>query len=60
MANGESGAMGTAIEFRNVSYAAPRGRVVLDNVSLAIEEGTTRIRVGTALFGARTANGETA
>ena len=31
-----------------------------EDFALAIEEGTTRIRVGTALFGARTANGETA
>jgi len=46
MATGECGAMGTAIEFRNVSYAAPRGRVVLDNVSLAIEEGTTTAVLG--------------
>jgi hypothetical protein len=31
-----------------------------EDFALAIEEGATRIRVGTALFGARTANGETA
>jgi pyridoxal phosphate enzyme (YggS family) len=31
-----------------------------DDFALAIEEGATRIRVGTALFGARAANGETA
>jgi pyridoxal phosphate enzyme (YggS family) len=30
-----------------------------EDFALAIEEGATRIRVGTALFGARTANGET-
>jgi osmoprotectant transport system ATP-binding protein len=38
--------MGTAIEFRNVSYAAPRGRLVLDDLSLAIEEGTTTAVLG--------------
>ncbi len=31
-----------------------------EDFALAIEEGATRIRVGTALFGARAANGETA
>jgi hypothetical protein len=31
-----------------------------EDFALAIEEGATRIRVGTAIFGARTANGETA
>jgi len=31
-----------------------------EDFALAIEEGATRIRVGTALFGARMANGETA
>jgi uncharacterized pyridoxal phosphate-containing UPF0001 family protein len=31
-----------------------------EDFALAIEEGATRIRVGTALFGARPANGETA
>jgi hypothetical protein len=31
-----------------------------EDFALAIEESATRIRVGTALFGARTANGETA
>ena len=44
--NGECGAMGTAIEFRNVSYAPARGRLVLDNISLAIEEGTTTAVLG--------------
>jgi osmoprotectant transport system ATP-binding protein len=38
--------MGTAIEFRNVSYAPARGRLVLDNISLAIEEGTTTAVLG--------------
>src|ERR1035437_6511336 len=49
-------------------WAAAYPRISLDVLSmgmsedfaLAIEEGATRIRVGTALFGARTANGETA
>jgi pyridoxal phosphate enzyme (YggS family) len=49
-------------------WAAAYPRISLDVLSmgmsedfaLAIEEGATRIRVGTALFGARPANGETA
>jgi osmoprotectant transport system ATP-binding protein len=38
--------MGTAIEFRNVSYAPARGRVVLDDISLALEEGSTTAVLG--------------
>ena len=38
--------MGTAIEFRNVSYAVAHGRMVLDDLSLAIEEGTTTAVLG--------------
>jgi osmoprotectant transport system ATP-binding protein len=49
--------MSTAIEFRNVSYAAPgsapRGRLLLDDVSLTLEEGTT-----TAILG-RSGSGKT-
>jgi pyridoxal phosphate enzyme (YggS family) len=49
-------------------WAAAHPRLTLEVLSmgmsedfaLAIEEGATRIRVGTALFGARAANGETA
>jgi pyridoxal phosphate enzyme (YggS family) len=49
-------------------WAAAYPRISMETLSmgmsedfvLAIEEGATRIRVGTALFGARTANGETA
>jgi pyridoxal phosphate enzyme (YggS family) len=49
-------------------WAAAYPRISMETLSmgmsedfvLAIEEGATRIRVGTALFGARMANGETA
>jgi osmoprotectant transport system ATP-binding protein len=39
-------AMSAAIEFREVSVAAPQGRLLLDSVSLAIEEGTTTAVLG--------------
>ncbi len=45
--------MSTAIEFRDLSFATPQGRVLLDNISLAIEEGTT-----TAILG-RSGSGKT-
>jgi osmoprotectant transport system ATP-binding protein len=35
-----------AIEFRNVSVAAPQGRLLLDTVSFAVEEGTTTAVLG--------------
>jgi osmoprotectant transport system ATP-binding protein len=45
--------MNAAIEFRNVSFAISRGRLLLDNISLALEEGTT-----TAILG-RSGSGKT-
>lgn len=33
--------MSAAIEFRDLSFATPQGRVLLDNISLSVEEGTT-------------------
>jgi osmoprotectant transport system ATP-binding protein len=38
--------MGAAIEFRNVSFATAEGRVLLDNISLELEEGTTTAVLG--------------
>jgi osmoprotectant transport system ATP-binding protein len=38
--------MSAAIEFRNVSFAVTRGRLLLDNISLALEEGTTTAVLG--------------
>jgi osmoprotectant transport system ATP-binding protein len=42
--------MSAAIEFRNVSFSAPgsasRGRLLLDNISLTLEEGTTAAMLG--------------
>jgi len=35
-----------AIEIRNLSIATPQGRVLLDEISLAIEEGTTTVILG--------------
>jgi osmoprotectant transport system ATP-binding protein len=35
-----------AIEFRNLSIATPQGRVLLHEISLAIEEGTTTVILG--------------
>lgn len=45
--------MGAAIEFRNVSFKTPKGRLLLDGISLAVEEGTT-----TAILG-RSGSGKT-
>jgi len=45
--------MGAAIEFRNVCFATPQGRLLLNDISLAMEEGTT-----TALLG-RSGSGKT-
>ncbi len=45
--------MSAAIEFRDLSFATPQGRVLLENISLAIEEGTT-----TAILG-RSGSGKT-
>jgi osmoprotectant transport system ATP-binding protein len=45
--------MSTAIEFRNVSFSVSRGRLLLDNISLTLEEGTT-----TAILG-RSGSGKT-
>ena len=38
--------MSAAIEFRNLCIAAPQGRVLLSDISLAIEEGTTTAVLG--------------
>lgn len=38
--------MRAAIEFRNLSVAAPQGRLLLDSISLGIEEGTTTAVLG--------------
>ena len=38
--------MSTAIEYRDLSVAAPQGRVLLSGISLAIEEGTTTAVLG--------------
>jgi len=45
--------MSTAIEFRDLSFATPQGRLLLENISLAVEEGTT-----TAILG-RSGSGKT-
>jgi len=45
--------MSAAIEFRNLSFAAPGGRMLLEDISLALEEGTT-----TAILG-RSGSGKT-
>ena len=45
--------MSAAIEFRNLSFAVAQGRLLLDNISLALEEGTT-----TAILG-RSGSGKT-
>src|SRR5579863_3335031 len=42
-----------AIEFRDLCFATPQGRLLLDHISLAIEEGTT-----TAILG-RSGSGKT-
>ena len=38
--------MGAAIEFRDLSFAIPQGRLLLDKVSLSVEEGTTAAILG--------------
>ncbi len=45
--------MSAAIEFRNLSFATRQGRSLLDNISLALEQGTT-----TAILG-RSGSGKT-
>jgi osmoprotectant transport system ATP-binding protein len=45
--------MAVAIEFRSVSFATAQGRLLLDNISLSLEEGTT-----TAILG-RSGSGKT-
>ena len=45
--------MTAAIEFRDVSFRTPQGRLLLDSISFAIEEGTT-----TAILG-RSGSGKT-
>jgi osmoprotectant transport system ATP-binding protein len=45
--------MGAAIEFRNLCFATPQGRLLLDSISLSVEEGTT-----TAILG-RSGSGKT-
>lgn len=38
--------MSAAIEFRNLSFATAQGRLLLDNISIALEEGTTTAVLG--------------
>jgi osmoprotectant transport system ATP-binding protein len=45
--------MSAAIEFRNLSFATPQGRLLLDGISLALDAGTT-----TAILG-RSGSGKT-
>lgn len=45
--------MSAAIDFRNVTFATPQGRRLLDSISIAVEEGTT-----TAILG-RSGSGKT-
>jgi len=45
--------MPSAIEFRNLAFSTPQGRLLLDEISLTIEEGTT-----TAILG-RSGSGKT-
>jgi osmoprotectant transport system ATP-binding protein len=42
----EKRAMSAAIEFRNLSFALPQGRLLLDGISLGVEEGTTTAILG--------------
>lgn len=42
----EKTAMSAAIEFRDVSLTAPQGRMLLDGVSLSIQEGSTTAVLG--------------
>lgn len=45
--------MSAAVEFRDVSFATPQGRLLLDTISLSVEKGTT-----TAILG-RSGSGKT-
>jgi osmoprotectant transport system ATP-binding protein len=45
--------MGAAIEFRDLCFATPQGRLLLDSISLSVEEGTS-----TAILG-RSGSGKT-
>lgn len=38
--------MSASVEFRCLSYAIPQGRLLLDNISLELEEGTTTVILG--------------
>ncbi len=38
--------MSTAIEFRELSFATPQGRLLLENISFLVEEGTTTAVLG--------------
>ncbi|HLJ76424.1 MAG TPA: ATP-binding cassette domain-containing protein, partial [Acidobacteriaceae bacterium] len=38
--------MAAALEFRNVSFSTPQGRLLLDDISLAVEEGSTTVLLG--------------
>ena len=38
--------MGDAIEFRDLCFATPQGRLLLDSISLSVEEGTTAAILG--------------
>ena len=38
--------MSAAIEFRELSFALPQGRRLLERISLAVEEGTTTVVLG--------------
>jgi osmoprotectant transport system ATP-binding protein len=38
--------MGAAIEFRDLCFATPQGRLLLDTISLSIEDGTTAAILG--------------
>jgi osmoprotectant transport system ATP-binding protein len=38
--------MSAAIEFRDVSFALPQGRQLLERISLAVDEGTTSVVLG--------------
>src|ERR1700733_1702837 len=38
--------MTAAVEFRSVTVATPQGRLLLEGISLAVEEGTTTVLLG--------------